>query len=55
LKELRDCENIIRLREVYESDLDVHIVMSYANLGTFKNIQNPWQARLSEDELKSIM
>lgn len=43
------------MREVYDSDLEVQIVMSYANLGTLKSIQSSGQSRLTEDELKPIM
>lgn len=52
---MRRCRNIIRLIEVYDSDLQVQIVMTYADLGTLKNIYIADQTPLPEDEVKPIM
>lgn len=37
LRQMRECRNIIRLREVYETDNNVQLIMSYADLGTLKS------------------
>lgn len=55
LRELRECRNIIRLREVYETDFNVQLVMSYANLGTLKSFQTNNPVMLPEDQLKSLV
>jgi hypothetical protein len=34
---LRKCRNIVKLRSVYESDMCIQLVMSYADLGTLKS------------------
>jgi serine/threonine protein kinase len=52
---MRRCRNIIRLIEVYDSELQVQIVMTYADLGTLKNIYIADQTPLPEDEVKPIM
>lgn len=37
LRVLRKCRNIVKLRSVYESDMCIQLVMSYADLGTLKS------------------